>query len=84
MDTSNLKWEEIMLVKLQDFVGRLDDIQGFGKTQVSATYNSPEVFVLSIWLRGQGQPVNITYLTEEECDKEYETILGAFEYDGKN
>lgn len=63
-----------MIVQLKDVSLQVASIIAWGKMPIPATMQTPEYFGLTIWVDGAQEPIIVTYATEEERDKEYDTI----------
>ncbi len=69
--------EEGRLIDLKDLIFDRFDMVAFGKMTIPQTMQTPEMYALSIYLRGFTQPLIVTYEDVKERDKEYDVIKTA-------
>jgi hypothetical protein len=62
-------------LQLKDALVRIENIVAVGKATVPATYQSPEYYVISVWLNAFKESLNITFVDIADRDETFAFIL---------
>lgn len=68
-------------IVLKNFIFRRWDFLAAGYSNIPATDNTPEYWVIHLYLNRQDStPILLTYFTEDECMKDYNYIVEVQTY----
>lgn len=70
----------MIFVDIKDITFRVDDVVAFGTMTIPATMQTPELYAISIWLRGVKEPIGVSYATEDERDMYIDSIKDAINH----
>lgn len=65
-----------MFIELKDLYIKKELVCGISKATILASYNTPELYTLSLFILNFKEPVSVVFSDEEERDVEYDRVKG--------